>query len=55
MDELQKIIKKVRKDETYCTSTRGITFRDVLANAIKAKALYSDGKIKFIESSLLTN
>lgn len=32
-----------------------ITFRDVLVNAIKMQALYSNGKIKYIESSTRSN
>jgi len=34
---------------------KAITFRDVLVNAIKMQALYSNGKIKYIETSSRTN
>lgn len=34
---------------------KAITFRDVLVNAIKMQALYSNGKIKYIETSSRSN
>lgn len=50
MDEFYK-----KTEEDYSTESETVTFRDILVNAIKMQAIYSNGKIKYTETSLSSN
>lgn len=54
MDDLEKYFEEVEEGQYECEE-HAVTFRDVLVNAIKMQAMYSNGKIKYIESSSVSN
>ncbi|CAN5181841.1 hypothetical protein BH11PAT1_BH11PAT1_7760 [soil metagenome] len=51
MDDIYETIE----DKKYRTDTQPVTFRDILVNAIKMQAMYTNGKIRYTETSSVSN